>query len=162
MSVLAWFVAHTRPRCEKKLVQFCEREGLSATLPCYRQAHKYRGKTVVFEKPLFPGYVFLRIENDQRRLVHQSDYLANLLEVPDQEELVRQLDEILRALDTGLEIRLAPAIGEGMRVRIKYGPLRGVEGWVEHRYGMNTVLLRLNFISQAAAVKMDAMEVELI
>jgi hypothetical protein len=43
-----------------------------------------------------------------------------------------------------------------MRVRIKSGPLQGVEGWVEKRYGMTTVLLRLDFISQAAAVQMDA------
>jgi len=51
---------------------------------------------------------------------------------------------------------LAPSIGEGMRVRIKGGPLQGVEGWVEKRHGMTTVLLRLDFISQAAAVKLDA------
>ena len=28
--------------------------------------------------------------------------------------------------------------------------------WVEQRYGMSTVLLRLDFINQAAAVKLDA------
>jgi hypothetical protein len=55
---LLWFVAHTRPRCEKKFVQFCERDGLFTTLPCHCAVHKYRGKTVVFQKPLFPGYVF--------------------------------------------------------------------------------------------------------
>lgn len=43
-----------------------------------------------------------------------------------------------------------------MRVRIKAGPLQGLEGWVEKRYGMTTVLLRLDFINQAAAVKIDA------
>jgi hypothetical protein len=43
-----------------------------------------------------------------------------------------------------------------MRVRIKSGPLCGVEGWVEHRYGRSTVLLRLDFISRAAAIKLDA------
>ena len=59
MSDPIWFVAHTRPRCEKKLVQYCEREGLSTTLPCYRSVKKYRGKKVVFYKPLFPGYVFV-------------------------------------------------------------------------------------------------------
>jgi hypothetical protein len=43
-----------------------------------------------------------------------------------------------------------------MHVRIKGGPLQGLEGWVEKRYGMTTVLLRLDFINQAAAVKIDA------
>jgi len=162
MSDLLWFVAHTRPRCEKKLVQFCERENLSATLPCYRAAHKYRGKTVVFSKPLFPGYVFLQLAREQRSKVHQSDYVANLLDVPDQEQFARQLSEILTALETDHEIRLAPTIGKGTRVKIKQGPLRGMEAWVEERYGMNTVLLRLDFIGQAAAVKVQATELELI
>ena len=44
------------------------------------------------------------------------------------------------SLETGLEIRLAPRIGEGMKVKIQNGPLRGIEGWVEKRYGMSTVL----------------------
>jgi transcription antitermination factor NusG len=160
MSDLLWFVAHTRPRCEKKLVQFCQREGIAATLPLYRAAHKYRGKTVVFQKPLFPGYVFLRIPNEMRGIVHKSDYFANLLPVVDQKLFIQQLDEILRALETDCEIRLAPTIGEGTRVKIKNGPLRGAEGWVEKRHGMSTVLLRLDFIGQAAAVKVEATDLE--
>jgi transcription antitermination factor NusG len=151
-----WFVAHTKPRCEKKLVDACGREGLSATLPCHPSAHKYRGKTVVFQKPLFPGYVFLHVPPRCKDFLRQNDYVANLLEVHDQETLERQLHEILQALAAGLEVRLAPTIGEGMRVRIKSGPLRGVEGWVEKRYGLDTVLLRLEFISQAAAVRVGA------
>jgi len=162
VSQLLWYVAHTRPRCEKKLLQFCERETIAASLPCYRSAHKYRGKTVVFKKPLFPGYVFLQMPREKRNPILQSDHVANLLEVADQELFIRQLSDILRALETDLEIRLAPTIGEGMRVKIKSGPLRGVEGWVEKRHGMATVMIRLDFIGQAAAVKLEATELELI
>jgi transcriptional antiterminator RfaH len=156
VSEIRWFVAHTKPRREKKLVDYCQRQGLSATLPCYNSAHKYRGKTVVFRKPLFPSYVFLQLSPDQKGSVRQNDHVANLLEVFDQETFCEQLEGILVALDTDLEVRLAPAIGEGMRVRIKGGPLQGLEGWVEKRYGLTTVLLRLDFINQAAAVKIDA------
>jgi transcription antitermination factor NusG len=162
MIDLPWFVAHTKPRCEKKLVRYCQREDLFVTLPTYKEAHKYRRKTVVFDKPLFPGYVFLQISNEQRGKVYQSDYVANLLEVVDQKLFLRQFSEILCALETGLEIRLAPAIGEGMRVKIKTGPLQGMDGWVEQRYGMSVVLLRLDFIGQAAAVKVEATDLELI
>ncbi len=59
MEGVEWFVAHTRPRCEKKLGEFCQREGLQVTLPCYNSAHKPR-PTVVFATA-FPGYVFLRM-----------------------------------------------------------------------------------------------------
>jgi transcription antitermination factor NusG len=161
VSDLLWFVAHTKPRREKKLVEYCERQGFAATLPCYASAHKYRGKTAVFQKPLFPGYVFLQLGPGQKSSVRQNDHVANLLDVFDQETFARQLTEILAALETDLEIRLAPAIGEGMRVKIKSGPLQGIEGWVEQRYGRTTVLLRLDFINQAAAVKVDADLLEL-
>ena len=161
VSDLRWFVAHTRPRCEKKLAQFCTREQLEVTLPCYRAVHKYVGKIISFDKPLFPGYVFLRLRQDQRQKTYQSDYVANLLEVHDQALFIAQLGNILSALDTGLEIQLAPEIGVGKRVRIVRGPLRSIEGWVEERYGMSMVLLRLDFISQAAAVKVEADDLEL-
>ena len=158
---IEWYVAHTRPRCEKKLAQYCEREGFAFKLPCYRTVHKYRGKTVSFSKPLFPNYVFLQLQPPQRQKVYQSDYVANLLDVPDQALFEQQLGDILRALDTDLEVCLAPEIKTGCRVRIKSGPLRGIEGWVENRTGTVQVHLRLDFISQAASVKIEADNLEL-
>jgi transcription antitermination factor NusG len=159
-SPIAWFAAHTRPRCEKKVVVYCDDLGVQTTLPLYRSIKKYRGKTVAFEKPLFPGYVFLRSPRELRGKILQSDYVANLLEVHDEMEFEQQLNDILQALETGLEIQLAPEIGKGTRVKIKSGALAGTEGWVEERYGFDTVLLRLNFIGQAAAVKLHAGDLE--
>ncbi len=157
---LDWYVAHTRPRCEKKLALYCQRKGLAFTLPCYRKVHKYRGKTVTFQNPLFPGYLFLQLPPQQRQLVFQSDYAANLLEVFDQALFEQQLKDILYALETELEVFLAPEIKAGTQVRIKSGPLRGQFGWVEKRSGMVDVLLRLDFIGKAAAVKIAADELE--
>ena len=144
------------------MLQWCRREAIEAKLPCYRSAHRYRGKVIVFEKPLFPGYVFVFTPKERRTKIRQCDHLASLLDVPDQAVFLRQLEDILLALKTDLEIKLAPTIGEGMRVKVKSGPLRGVEGWVEKRHGMSTVLIRLDFIGQAAAVKLEATELELI
>lgn len=161
-ELLLWYVAHTRPRCEKKLTDYCGRQGFKFTLPLYKSVKKYRGKTEVFHKPLFPGYVFLQLLKRQRQPVFQSDYVANLLEPPDQREFEQQLEDILAALETELEVRLAPTITAGVKVRIKSGPLQGIEGWVESRKGMTEVQLRLDFIGQAAAVKMSADMLELI
>jgi transcription antitermination factor NusG len=161
-SELLWFVAHTRPRCEKKLKKYIDREGFHTVLPTVKNIHKYRGKTVSFNKPLFPGYLFLQINQIIRQKVYQSDYVANLLTIPDQKEFDEQLSEILSAIETGIELQLAPEIGAGKRVIVRSGPMRGVEGWVEQRYGMSTVLLRLDFIGQAAAMTMDADTLELV
>lgn len=159
---LRWFVAHSRPRREKKIVEHCGRNGVEATLPCLRSVHQYRGKTVEFQKPLFPGYVFLRLEPERKNLISQSAHVANLLDVFDQLTFERQLKDILVAVEANVGVRLAPCIGEGTRVRIKGGPLQGIEGFVEQRHGMTTVVLRLDFINQAAAVKIDAELLEVV
>jgi len=160
MSDLEWFVAHTKPRCEKKLAAWCLREGMDSTLPCYRTLHKYRGKKVEFEKPLFPGYLFLQVTEPQSKKVAQSDYAARVLTVTDQDLFRRQLGDILAALEKSDKIQVVPQIGEGSRVLVKHGPLRGLEGWVEKRQGPTTVLFRLDFIGQAAAVTIEAWELE--
>lgn len=161
MSELFWYVAHTLPRREKKLKDYCDREGLNVVLPLYRSVRKYRSKTAVFLKPLFPGYIFLQMLPEHRQKIIQNDCVARLLTVSDQAKFTQQLSEILKALETGLEIVLAPEIGAGQRVKIKAGPLQGMEAWVEQRHGFSKVLLRLDFIGQAAAVNVHADDLEL-
>src|SRR5688500_4150189 len=159
---LAWYVAHTRPRCEKKLAEYCEREGFAVTLPVYKSVKVYASKTATFEKPLFPNYVFLRLLPHQRKKVYQSHYVANLLDVPDQKTFEEQLEAILAALETDYEICALPHISVGKKVKIKAGALRGLEGYVEERVGKVLVLLRLDFIGQSAGVRVDAVDLEVI
>ena len=161
-SEILWFVAHTRPRCEKSLVRYCDREGLETVVPLFKSVKKYRGKTVTFEKPVFANYVFLRITSAQRQKVFQNGHVANLLDVPDQLEFERQLQDILDALESDLEIVLAPEIKRGSKVKIIRGPLRGMEAWVEKRTGKIQVHLRLDFIGQGVAATLEADEVEIL
>lgn len=157
----AWFVAHTRPRCEKKLREYCQRAGFEAILPLAKSVKKYKSKKIEFTKPLFPGYVFVKIQTTQRQAVYQSDHVANLLTVVDQELFEAQLGAILDALETDFEVCALPHISEGKRVRIKTGPLRGMEGIVHERHGVFMVVLRLDFIAQSAGVRLNAADVEL-
>src|SRR5450759_4133203 len=105
---------------------------------------------------VYKRQVFLQLAPGQKDSVRQNEHVANLLDVFDQETFRRQLEDILLALETDLEVRLAPTIGEGMRVRIKSGPLQGLEGWVEQRSATATGSRRPKFISPAAAVKIGA------
>lgn len=159
---IRWRVAHTRPRCEKKVAENCERDGLEVCLPLYRSVRKYQRKAVEFRKPLFPGYVFFRAGGTDSDRVRQQPQVAKVLMPPDEAEFAAQLADILRALATEREIRLAPQITKGMRVRFVHGPLRGLEGFVERRSGLLEVCLRLDFIAQCAAVRVTADEVEAV
>ena len=160
---LRWIVAHSRPRCEKKIAAYRTRESIAYQLPLFRSVKKYRGKTVVFFKPLFPGYIFIEVDpgSGARGHLNQNNHVAYLLDPPDQAEFAAQLGAILKALETEREVRLVPYIKEGERVTIKNGPLSGLEGIVLRRNGSFDVVLRLDFIGQAAALSVSAEELEL-
>src|SRR5688572_32291264 len=96
-SDVVWFVAHVRPRCEKKMARYCDEINVKTLVPLYRSVHKYGNKRAFFDKPLFPGYVFLHASPFDRRNIYRSDYVANILAVHDQELLEQQLSDILRA-----------------------------------------------------------------
>ena len=159
-SSVRWRVAHTRPRCEKKVALLCAQNGLDVSLPLYRSVKKYQSKQVVFQKPLFPGYVFFRADPRQAGQLRQEQPVAQVLTPADDAEFAAQLEGILQALTTEREVRFAPEITLGQRVRIRSGPLRGMEGQVERRAGVWEIFLRLDFIGQAAAVQVTADEVE--
>lgn len=156
-----WHVAYTRPRREKKLADFCRREGLFVELPCVKSLKKYERKSVEFEKPLFPGYVFFRSSLHQIHRVYQNEHTANVLKVFDQTQFERQLGEILSALNTGCIMWAADAISIGKAVRIRGGPLSGLSGRIVTMHaGSATLCLRLDFIGQGALVSVDASNVE--
>jgi transcription antitermination factor NusG len=106
--------------------------------------------------------MFARVERRHRMMLVQNRYVANLLDIEDQEEFVGQLDAIYRALDARVEIQVCPEIKPGLQVRIKSGPLRGTEGWVESRAKLSDVHLRLDFIGQAVVAKIQADDLELV
>ena len=157
-----WFVAHTRPRAEKKLAHYCDREGFTNELPTVRTVRKYQRKICKFDNPLFPGYLFLRINPASKQKVFQSDYCARIIQVNLQDEFEQQLRDILQAVRYAEdnEIILCPSITEGLRVRIKSGPLTGLEGVVARREGISNVHLNLDFIGQSAIVKLEASRLE--
>lgn len=155
-----WWVAHTKPRCEKRLEDYCRRFEVPCTLPLFKSVKRYGGRTRTFTKPFFPGYAFLHCPPDQTMAALRSGHIANLLAVSDQETFSQQLQAILEALESDLEVRLAPEIHAGQKVRIRTGALRGMEAWVQERRGRLEVILRLDFIGQAAAVSIPADELE--
>lgn len=154
----SWTVAHTRPRAEKRLADHCDRLSIAYRMPLRRSVRRYAGRTVVFECPLFPGYVFLQSEAGLSQPLFATGHLARLLPVRSDQaaELQEQLDSIETALRQDIDLQLCPEIRTGNQVRIRYGVLRGALAWVQERRGQTEVILRMDFIGQGAVVRLEA------
>src|SRR5216683_272282 len=107
-----WFAAYTNSHHEKSVAShFAERQ-IESFLPLYATLHRWKNRCEMnLELPLFPNYVFVRIDPSER-------------------------------------------------VRIKSGPMTGMEGVLVRKKNNFRVVLALDLIMQCVAVEVDADDLE--
>ena len=151
-----WVVLHSRPRCEKKAADHCAHKELPCYLPLRKKIHRYGSRERSFWSPLFPGYVFCVVTPAQKSEVRQNRYVANLLDVLDQEKLVEQLRQINHALTVGEVVEVMPYLDAGRRVKVTGGAMKGLEGIVSRIKGKTRVIISVDMIRQSVAVEVDS------
>ena len=59
-----WLVAYTKPRHEKKSAEVLKSSGVDVFLPLQKQLKVWSDRKKWVESPLFPGYLFVNISDD--------------------------------------------------------------------------------------------------
>lgn len=157
-----WFAAYTRSHHEKRVAsQLAERQ-IESFLPLYAARHRWKNRCEMnLELPLFPNYVFVRIDCRKR---------VRVLEVPGVVSLVgfgRTLAplpdfeiETLRSSIGLRKIEPHPYLVVGERVRIKAGSMTGMEGVLVRKKNHFRVVLALEAIMKCVAAEVDADDLE--
>lgn len=151
---LHWLVCHTKPRCEKKFAAMLEDEAVEHYLPLVETVRRYRSKTERYQKPLFPSYVFVNTALEERMRLFQRDFLVRLLPVEQPQLFLKQLDQVRAIVASGLTLLLHPLLKKGTRVRVKAGPLYGVEGIVDNPANPAGIVVAIDVLRQGVLVKL--------
>lgn len=158
-----WFALYTSARHEKRVAQHLSHRQIECFLPLYHSHRKWSdGSKITLELPLFPGYLFTRIQRNER---------GSVLAVPGVLSVVggtggepAQLPEAtIDALKTGLSLRAVqphPLVTVGQKVRIRSGALAGLEGIVVRNKNSFRVVMTLERIMQSYAVEVDLEDLE--
>lgn len=159
--LLDWKVLFVKPRCEKKLAEYCLRNGIGFYLPMREQVRVVQRQKRKAILPLFPGYVFTTFPREGRTKLLQSHMVARILEPPRTSELARSLVMIRRALAAAPELTPEPKLVKGMKVKIVSGPFMGIEGIVEKSISKVRVVLNIEMIGQSVSVSAEADQLEI-
>jgi transcription antitermination factor NusG len=158
-----WFAVYTTARHEKRVSQYLQQREIEHYLPLYRARRKWAdGSTVTLELPLFPGYLFVRIDRSERVRVLQVPGVLTVVDGTGRKPASLP-DAEIDALRSGLPLRNAqphPLLTAGQRARIRSGALAGMEGVVVRQKGSLRVVLTMDLIQQSVAVEVDATELE--
>ena len=155
-----WYVLHVKPRTEKKAAAYLRRWGYFHYLPCWVKETRIQRRRVRTELPLFPGYVFARLSPDERREMLRTSLLVQTIRATDPRLLVHQLRQIARAARGGAAFQTANPFKAGDCVRVKYGPFRGVEGYVERGSTAIRLILNVEILGTAVALRISPGDVE--
>lgn len=157
-----WWVAHTKSRAEKALAWDLKRHGISYFLPMREQVKVSGGRKRRVLMPLFASYVFFCGGPEARYQALATNRLCRVIEVPEQEQLARELATIDRAIGGQAQLDPFPRLAVGERGRVVAGPLCGVEGVIVERRGMRHLVLQVSMLGQGASVQIEPDLVEAI
>ena len=157
-----WFAVYTTPRHEKHVSEILAERQIETFLPLYRANRQWKKSSpVVLDLPLFPTYVFVRIERKSRGVILGTPGVLSI--VGSSKEAWPLPDLEIDALRSGLlerKIEPHPYLIMGERVRIMAGVMAGVEGVLVRKKNDLRVVLSLDTIMRSVAVEVNADDIE--
>lgn len=162
----AWYAVHLRSNQEKQTAAFLAHRGVPHFLPTYTVQSERRDRKVTLVKPLFSGYVFVRIRT-------QSEERIQVLRAPGTVRIVGfgnrstpipdETIESIRILvgDDGRSVRPHPLVREGRTVRVVDGAFAGAVGVIHRTEDKKPKLVvEIDFLGRAVAVPIDVEQVQ--
>ena len=157
-----WYATYTRSRHEKRVAEQLEERSIECFLPLYETIRRWRNGRFKVNFPLFPGYLFVRIPLKERLQVLQVPGVVRLVGFNGVPAPLPQIEiEIIRdALRKGVAAEPHPYLKVGSRVRIKSGPLEGLNGILLRKKGKPRVVVSVDLIMRSIAIDIEATEIE--
>ncbi|OGV39022.1 MAG: hypothetical protein A2X48_17825 [Lentisphaerae bacterium GWF2_49_21] len=160
-----WTPVRTKPRQEKKFVEYCSSNSMKYYLPLRKNVKRYQRRTVEFYIPMFSGYVFCLLNHELYQKVLLSNRIVYRLQMNEKSErdLIKELlgIQMFEKLALESEIIVRPELVTGSRISVKSGPLRGMSGIVEKRKAKTMITINVEMLGQSVSTEIDIEDVQL-
>lgn len=152
---MRWYVLHTKSRQEKALASTLSAMRIECYLPLSRELRYHGGRKSFVDLPVFPSYLFVFGTKEQAYLADRTKRVARLIEVVDQKRLEWELENIRWALAHDAPLLPHPYLEEGVMVEVRYGPLRGLQGFVRQKKRNNRLVLQVEAFGRAVSLEIE-------
>jgi transcription antitermination factor NusG len=164
ISSARWFAAYTNSQHERSVARQLENRSIEFFLPLYSITRRWKNRCRVnIQRALFPNYVFVHIDPRERVRVLEVPGVLSLVGFGRRLAPLSDLEiEALRSAVAERRIEPHPYLVVGERVRVKAGPLAGIEGVLVRKKSNFRVVLTLEVIMLSVAVEVDAADLDSI
>jgi transcriptional antiterminator NusG len=152
-----WFAVRVRSNHEHMAGVHLVDRGYEEFTPSYTVERRWSDRKKEIEQFLFPGYVFCRVDPQNRLPVLTAPGVIGLVgcgriptPIPDDE-----IERIRRMVQSGLLVSPWPFLQAGQTVLIERGPLTGVEGILEEVKGKCRLVISINLLRRSISAEVD-------
>lgn len=158
----AWFALYTRHQHEKAVANSLQSKGVEVFLPLYDSAHRWKDRIKQLSLPLFPNYVFVFVDLESRFAVLTSPGIYDFVRAAGQPAAipVEEINAVRKVVAKGLSVEPHPFLKSGDRVRLKRGPLEGIEGILIRKKSFYRLILSVELLARSISVEVDVADVE--
>jgi transcription termination/antitermination protein NusG len=162
VTPLSWFAVYTRYRHEKAVAQVITGKGVEVFLPLYKAVHRWKDRMKDLSLPLFPNYVFVLANLNQRVAVLSTPGVYDFVRLSGVPAVIpaAEIDAVRCAVERGLNVEPHPLLKSGDRVRVKSGPLEGLEGILVRKKSFYRLVLSVELLMKSISVEVEACDVE--
>ena len=160
---MRWYAVHTRSRHEKQVGLFLSEKGVETFLPLVHTLSRRRDRKKYVDIPLFPGYLFVFAEKERLYDVKYTRGVTRIIgtglgvptPIPN-----RQIQDIKSVMETEVQLDPFPYLKKGRMVRVKSGPLKGLEGILVERKGHYKLVIQIDLLQKGAAAEVYISDIE--
>lgn len=155
---LPWFAVHVRSKCEVVVSAALRAKGYEEFLPLYRARHHWSDREKSIELPLFPGYLFCRLDLGARFLpVLTTPGIVRIVGAGPTPIAVgeNEIATIQAIIQSGLPALPCPFLTVGEPIVIERGPLAGLEGIVLHADKKLRLVVSVLLLQRSVAVEIE-------
>ncbi len=151
-----WYAIHTRSRHEKQVNLFLSERGIETFLPLVHTLSRRTDRKKYVDLPLFLGYMFVYTDKERLFDVKYTRGVTEIIgtdldiptPIPD-----KQILDIKSIMENDVKLDPFPYIKKGRAVRVKSGPLKGLEGILVERKGHYKLVIRMTFYKKGLLLR---------
>jgi transcription antitermination factor NusG len=152
-----WFALRVKPHRERVVASAARHKGFEEFLPLCKCRHRWSDRSKILELPLFPGYVFCRLCEEDRFALLTIPGVVHLVSngrvpMPIDDQEISAIQTAVRP-DIPAEPWIFLEVGE--RVKLSRGPLAGLEGFLVQADDRQRLVVGLTVLKRSIAVEVE-------
>ncbi len=157
-AISAWYAAYTCAHHEKHVARQLEEKNINCFLPLYRSVRRWKDRQKELDLPLFPGYVFVQVAPEERLRVLQTSSVVRFVSFGGHPAALDdgEIEGLRKGVANGVKVEPCPFLKVGQRVRIRRGPLAGVEGILVRKKDNLRLVFSIDLLMRSVTVEVQA------